>query len=64
MRRMAQGGGDPSDSRRIDIPKDVVRPASRRKEGVEYMDLETPERANLDPILKVFKEALIKARKN
>ena len=55
---------DGSNSLRIDIPKDMVPPNQRLKEGVTYIDAATPERMSMKPILKVFNEALAKAKKS
>lgn len=52
-----------SNSLRIDIPKDMVPPDERLKEGVDYVEVETPERMSMDPVFKVFNEALSKAGK-
>ncbi len=51
-----------SDSRRIDISKDDVRPTSRRLEGVKYTATDRPERRNMKPILKVVNEVWKKKR--
>jgi iron(III) transport system substrate-binding protein len=51
------------DSLRIDIPKDNVLPDDRREEGVKYMDMDTPERIDMKPVVEVFAEALSKAGK-
>jgi iron(III) transport system substrate-binding protein len=51
------------DSLRIDIPKDNVLPDDRREEGVKYMDMDTPERIDMKPVVAVFSEALSKAGK-
>ncbi|MCH6545926.1 MAG: ABC transporter substrate-binding protein [Deltaproteobacteria bacterium] len=45
------------DSLRIDIPKDDVPMAYRRLEGVKYFYTENPEYMNMEPILKLIKEA-------
>lgn len=47
-----------SNSLRIDIPKDMLPPDERLEEGVEYIDVDTPERMSMEPILKVYNEAL------
>ena len=50
-------------SRRADIPKDMILPHYRLIEGVNYMEVETPELNNLEPVLKIIKEALAEAKK-
>lgn len=45
------------DSFRMDIPKDNVPPENRRVEGVKYLEMFTPERMDMRPIIKVFEEA-------
>jgi iron(III) transport system substrate-binding protein len=52
-----------SNSRRVDIPKDMIPPKGRLMEGVKYVDVETPERNDLGPVMKVFSEALAEAEK-
>jgi iron(III) transport system substrate-binding protein len=53
-----------SNSRRIDIPKDMVPADERLEEGVEYIDTDTAESFSLEPsVLKVFNEALAAAGK-
>jgi len=53
-----------ANSLRIDIPKDMVPPYQQLKEGVAYVNTDTPERMSMKPILKVFTEALAKAKKS
>ena len=45
---------DAPDSLRVDIPKDDVPPSNRRVEGLEYIEMFTPERMDMRPIIKVF----------
>jgi iron(III) transport system substrate-binding protein len=52
-----------SNSLRIDIPKDMVPPEEQLKDGVDYIEVETPERISMEPVLKVFNEALSRAGK-
>ena len=47
-----------SNSRRIDIPKDMVPPADRLQEGIEYMAVDT---LPMEPVMKLFNETLAKA---
>ncbi len=44
------------DSRRMDIPKDMIPPAFRRSEKTKFFDMDTPERSNETPILKLITE--------
>jgi hypothetical protein len=48
---------DPSNSRRIDIPKDNVRPEMIPVEGRRYLDMARPEWADLTPIHKLVNES-------
>ena len=41
-----------SNSLRIDIPKDIIPPEHRLVEGVDYIDVDTPERVSMEPIRK------------
>lgn len=52
-----------SNSRRIDIPKEMLPPRERLVDGVNYIEVETPERMQSEPILKVVNEALSEAAK-
>ena len=54
----------PADSLRIDIPKNDVPFASRRLEGIKYLDTGRPEWIEMKPILDVVNEALRAAGKN
>jgi len=58
----ARARGSAPDSLRVDIPKVHVLPGDRREEGVEYMDMDIPERINIRPVRKVFGEALKQAK--
>ncbi len=51
-------GEHPADSRRIDIPKEVVPFSSRRLAGIEYLDTGKPEWVEMKPIIDVVNEAL------
>lgn len=62
MRHSATEGEVP-DSLRIDIPKDDVSPTELRHEGVNYIDVDSPERRDMGPIFKVLEEALAEAKK-
>ena len=46
-----------ADSRRIDIPKDGVRPSTRRLEGTKPVETDSPEKRRMKPILKLVKES-------
>lgn len=47
---------DQAESMRDDIPRDPVPVDYRRKKGVDYIPMFTPERMDPEPILKLFKE--------
>lgn len=49
---------DPKDSRRVDISKDHVPPAYRRKDGMKYFDIDDPETKDIRPIIKLLDEVL------
>jgi iron(III) transport system substrate-binding protein len=51
------------DSFRTDIPKDDVARANRRLEGVKYLEMFTPERMDMRPVIKVASEAIAQAGK-
>jgi len=56
-------GAGSANSRRIDIPKDMVQPRRLPQPGVRYVDTETWDRISMDPVLKVFNAALREADK-
>jgi ABC-type Fe3+ transport system substrate-binding protein len=51
------------DSFRIDIPKDDVSRENRRGDGIKYLEMFTPERMDMRPIVKVASEAMAQAGK-
>jgi len=63
QKALANLGDDPSDSLRIDIPKDSVPLIRRRMEGGKYVDLETGGGVDIKPALRILEEALIKRKK-
>jgi iron(III) transport system substrate-binding protein len=64
QRVMNNGTENPTDSLRIDIPKDDVPVLNRRFEGVKYLDTSRPEWQEMKPILDVMNEALKAAGKS
>lgn len=52
-----------ANSLRVDIPKDMLPPEGRLIEGVKYMEVETPERMSMEPMIKIFDEAWAEAKK-
>ncbi len=52
-----------ADSRRIDVPKDKIRPEFRRIDGVRYFDAERPEYADPKPIRDLMNRFLKTERK-
>jgi iron(III) transport system substrate-binding protein len=54
-------GEDPPNSRRIDIPKDVLRPVNQIIPGKKYFDVSDPKYADMTPIFNLVKE-IMKAR--
>lgn len=66
LQRVIAKAGDGSvvpDSLRIDIPKDDIPLENRRVQGVKYLELDSPERIEYEPILRVVEDALAKAGK-
>jgi iron(III) transport system substrate-binding protein len=51
-------GEDAPNSRRIDIPKDMLVPVMRLKAGTKYFDVSDPKYADMTPMFNVVKEAL------
>lgn len=56
---MSTEAGSPSNSMREDIPKDVVPAPYRRVRGVRYLEA-TPEMHDVEPIMNLVKELLVK----
>lgn len=48
--------GEGVDSLRIDIPKGMISPAYSRGEKTKFFDMDAPEHANDDPVLKLINE--------
>lgn len=66
LQRVIAKAGDGSvvpDSLRVDISKEDIPPENRRVQGVKYLDLDTPEKIEYEPILKIVEDALAKAGK-
>jgi iron(III) transport system substrate-binding protein len=55
--------GGATNSRRMDIPKDMVPPRRLLTEGVRYLEVDTWERISVEPALKVFTAALAEAER-
>jgi ABC-type Fe3+ transport system substrate-binding protein len=51
-----------ANSLRIDIPKETVPLDERRQDGVDYIEVWTRDRMPMEPVLKVFNEALARAK--
>ncbi len=56
-------GGGSTNSRRIDIPKDIIMPSRLPQKGVKYINTENWQRISMRPVLKVFNEAVRDAEK-
>jgi ABC-type Fe3+ transport system substrate-binding protein len=54
-------GEDAPNSRRMDIPKDMLVPTNRLIPGKKYFDVSDPKYADMTPIFQLSKE-LMKAR--
>jgi iron(III) transport system substrate-binding protein len=52
-----------SNSRRMDVPRDMIPPDRRLRAGVSYVDVDTAERMSMEPMLKVFNAAIAEAEK-
>ena len=63
QKEVAKFPNDAIDSRRIDIPKDYVPKDRRRVAGYHYVDIDTPERRDNGPPMKIFLEALEEANR-
>ena len=46
-------GEDPPNSRRIDIPKDVLVPVNRMIPGKRYFDVSDPKYADMTPMFQL-----------
>ena len=64
LQKVTLTGESPSDSLRIDIPKDDVPVINRRLDGIKYVDAGKPEWLDMKPILDVVNEALKAAGKS
>ncbi|HEY2919345.1 MAG TPA: hypothetical protein VGK77_10170 [Candidatus Binatia bacterium] len=60
---MQSVGGGSANSRRMDVPKDMVPPRRRLQDGVRYVEVETAERMSMEPVLNLYNAALAEAEK-
>jgi iron(III) transport system substrate-binding protein len=51
-------GEEPPNSRRIDIPKDMLPPGNRIIPGKKYLDVSDPKYADMTPMFKLIKEIM------
>jgi iron(III) transport system substrate-binding protein len=51
-------GEDPPNSRRMDIPKDVLVPVNRMVSGKKYFDVSDPKYADMTPLFNLIKEII------
>jgi iron(III) transport system substrate-binding protein len=51
-------GEDAPNSRRVDIPKDVLVPVNQLVSGKKYFDVSDPKYADMTPIFKIIKEIM------
>jgi len=56
-------GEDAPNSRRMDIPKDMLMPGSRLIAGKKYFDVSDPKYADMTPMFNLIKN-VIKGREN
>ena len=60
---LAASAGSPSESLRVDVPKEVIPPIYRRVPGVDYVMVDRAEWMEMAPIYGVISEALERAAK-
>ena len=58
LQKTMSTAGDPKNSRRIDIPKDHIPTAERRRDGMKYFDIDDPEAKDINPAIKLIDEVL------
>jgi ABC-type Fe3+ transport system substrate-binding protein len=58
FQRVMSQPGDSRDSRRIDVAKDHVPPAERRRDGMKYFDIDDLNTKDIRPITKLLDEIL------
>jgi ABC-type Fe3+ transport system substrate-binding protein len=56
VQQVTANQGDPVDSLRIDIAKDIIPPGYRRREKGKVLDMDAPEYASDDPVVKLINE--------
>jgi ABC-type Fe3+ transport system substrate-binding protein len=57
QREYAKAGAGVMNSLRMDIPKDMIPQDQQLNEGIQYIDLETPERISMEAIIKLLNDA-------
>ncbi len=54
LQKIMSTPGDPKNSRRIDVPKEHIPTAERRRDGMKYFDIDDPETKDINPAIKLI----------
>jgi iron(III) transport system substrate-binding protein len=54
LQKVMSTPGDPKNSRRIDVPKEHIPTAERRRDGMKYFDIDDPETKDINPAIKLI----------
>ena len=56
LQKIMSTPGDPKNSRRVDVPKEHIPLAERRRDGMKYFDIDDPETKDINPAIKLIDE--------
>ena len=56
LQKVMSTPGDPKNSRRVDVPKEHIPSAERRRDGIKYFNTDDPETKDINPAIKLIDE--------
>ena len=56
LQRIISTPGEAKNSRRMDVPKEHIPAAERRRDGMKYFDIDDPETKDITPAIKLIDE--------
>ena len=59
LQKIMSTPGDAKDSRRIDVSKEHIPAADRRRDGMKYFDIDDPESKDINPAIKLIDEVFV-----
>jgi iron(III) transport system substrate-binding protein len=62
LQKIMSTPGDAKNSRRVDVSKEHIPPAERRRDGMKYFDIDDPETKDINPAIKLIDEIFAVAK--